>query len=48
MTFGKEHRESKRKIDSVPAAALARLARRAYLALPENRRRRQRTGRAAF
>ncbi len=41
----KEHRESARKIDSVPAAMLARLARADYLALPPSRRRRrQRTG----
>lgn len=45
----KEQRESSRKIDSVPAAVLARLARQDYLALPESRRRRrQRTGRAVF
>lgn len=42
----KEHRESARKIDSVPAAVLARLARLDYLALPEARRgRRKRSGR---
>lgn len=45
---GKEHRESARKIDAVPAAVLARLARADYLALPVHRRRRRRTGKAAF
>lgn len=45
---GKEHRESARKIDSVPAAVLARLARQDYLALPASRRRRVRTGKATF
>lgn len=46
---GKEHRESARKIDAVPAAVLARLARHEYLALPETRRRRKkRSGKAAF
>jgi len=44
VTVRKEHRESSRKIDSVPAAMLARLARQDYLALPESRRRRKRTG----
>lgn len=45
---GKEHRESARKIDSVPAAVLARLARQDYLALPASKRRRVRTGKASF
>jgi phage terminase large subunit-like protein len=45
---GKEHRESKRKIDAVPAAVLARLARQEYLALPPSRQRRKRTGKAVF
>jgi hypothetical protein len=45
---GKEHRESARKIDAVPAAVLARLARQDYLALPASRRRRRRSGRAQF
>lgn len=40
VSFGKEHRESSRKIDALPALILARMARRAYLALPEARRRR--------
>ena len=48
VTVRKEHRESARKIDAVPAAVLARLARQQYLALPKARRRRQRTGRASF
>ena len=45
---GKEHRESSRKIDAVPAAVLARLGRADYLALPASRRRRVRTGRVSF
>jgi hypothetical protein len=46
ISVRKEHRESARKIDSVPAATLARLARLEYLALPESRRRRRkRSGR---
>lgn len=48
ISVRKEHRESARKIDSVPAAVLARLARLDYLALPPSRRRRKRTGKAAF
>lgn len=45
ISVRKEHRESARKIDSVPAAVLARLARFDYLALPESRRRKpKRTG----
>lgn len=48
VSVRKEHRESARKIDSVPAAALARLARQDYLALPVARRRRHRTGKASF
>lgn len=46
ISVRKEHRESARKIDSVPAAALARLARLEYLTLsgPRRRRRRRRTG----
>lgn len=39
ISVRKEHRESQRKIDSTPAATLARLARFDYLALPEARRR---------
>lgn len=48
VTFGKEHRESKRKVDALAAGTLARMARRAYLSLPPNRQRRTRTGRASF
>lgn len=48
VTFGKEHRESRRKIDALPAGTLARMARRAYLALPRSRQRRRRRGRAVF
>jgi hypothetical protein len=45
VSVRKEHRESARKIDSVPAGVLARLARGDYLALPESkRRRRKRSG----
>jgi hypothetical protein len=40
ISIRKEHRESSRKIDSVPATVLARLARMDYLALPERRRQR--------
>lgn len=47
-TVGKEHRESARKIDALPAGVLSRMARRAYLALPRSQQRRVRTGRAAF
>lgn len=48
VTVRKEHRESARKIDAVPAAVLSRLARLDYLSLPKNKRRRKRTGGAAF
>jgi phage terminase large subunit-like protein len=48
VSFGKEHRESRRKVDSVPAIILARMARRAYLNLPPAKQRRKRTGRAEF
>lgn len=47
VSFGKEHRESSRKVDSVAAIILARMARRAYLNLPENKRRKKRS-RAVF
>lgn len=40
VTFRKEHRESERKIDALPALILARMARKAYLALPEKKQRR--------
>jgi hypothetical protein len=46
VSVGKEHRESSRKIDSVPATVLARTARRLVLANPK--RKRKRTGKAAF
>lgn len=46
ISVRKEHRESARKIDSVPAMVLARKARQDYLALPLSRRRhQQRSGR---
>jgi phage terminase large subunit-like protein len=48
VSFGKEHRESNRKIDALPALILARMARKAYLALPERKRRRKRRGAAFF
>lgn len=48
VTFGKEHRESRRKVDAVAAIILARMARRAYLNLPEAKQRRKRTGKADF
>jgi hypothetical protein len=41
VSLGKEGRESKRKVDALAALILARMARRAYLALPERRRRRR-------
>ena len=40
ISIRKEHRESSRKIDAIPAAVLARMARIDYLALPERRRQR--------
>lgn len=48
VSFGKEHRESSRKVDWLSAAVLARLARQNYLLLPENKRRRRKSGRAMF
>ena len=48
VTFGKEHRESSRKVDWLSAAVLARYARQQYMLLPENKRRRKRTGKAMF
>lgn len=47
VSFGKESRESKRKVDALAALILARMARRVYLALPE-RRQRRRKSKAAF
>ena len=46
VTVRKEHRESKRKIDAVPATMLAHLARRMVLAQPK--RKRKKTGKAVF
>jgi phage terminase large subunit-like protein len=48
VSFGKEHRESVRKVDWLSAAVLARLARQNYLTLPESKRRKKRTGRVMF
>jgi phage terminase large subunit-like protein len=48
LSFGKEHRESARKVDALAAAVLARLAWWDYRALPPARQRRKRTGRAMF
>ena len=48
VTFGKEHRESPRKVDWTTGAMLAFRARQDYLALPENRRRKVASGRAMF
>lgn len=48
VSFGKEHRESSRKVDGLAAGTLARMARRAYLALPPNRQRRKKSGKASF
>jgi hypothetical protein len=42
VSFGKEHRESSRKVDSLAALILARMARRTYLALPKQKQRRKR------
>jgi phage terminase large subunit-like protein len=47
-SFGKESRESSRKVDALAAAMLAHLARTQYLALPESKRRRRRSGAAMF
>lgn len=46
VTVGKEHRESQRKIDAVPATMLARTARRLLLA--SGKRPRKKSGKAAF
>lgn len=48
VSIRKEHRESARKIDAAVAAILAREARLQYLRMPESRRKRRRTGKAAF
>lgn len=43
VSFGKEARESKRKVDALAALILARMARRAYLALPVKKQRRKKS-----
>lgn len=48
VSLGKEHRESSRKVDAAVSAVLALLCRRDYLALPDSKKRRRRTGRASF
>lgn len=48
INIGKDATESPRKIDAAIAAVLARKARQDYLALPEKRRRRKRSGKAVF
>lgn len=48
VSFGKESRESPRKVDALAALILARMARRAYLALPERKRRRRRQRMSSF
>lgn len=48
VSLGKEHRESSRKVDAAVAAVLALMARRDYMALPDKKKRRKKTGRAAF
>lgn len=48
VSFGKENRDSDRKVDGIAAAVLAHMARHDYLALPERKQRRKRSGRAAF
>ena len=48
VTMGKESRESSRKMDGAMAAMLARKAWQDYESLPDNKKRRKRTGRAMF
>ena len=48
VTITKEHRESKRKIDLAVCAIGARMVRRMWLALPERKRRRRKTGRVVI
>jgi len=48
VSFGKEHRESSRKVDALAALILARMARRSYLALPKQKQRRKRQKAAFF
>lgn len=45
---GKEHRESSRKVDAAVSAVLAVMCRRDYLGLPDNKKRRKKSGRASF
>lgn len=48
VSVGKEHRESSRKIDAVPATVLARMARRLVTSTDRRRRRRKRSRKASF
>lgn len=48
LTFGKETRESTRRVDLLAAAVLSRLAWHDYAALPQNKKRRASTGKATF
>ena len=48
VSFGKEHRESARKVDALSAAILSRLAYTDYMALPDAKKRRKGAGRAVF
>jgi hypothetical protein len=48
ITIGKDARVSPRKIDALAAAVLARLCRQDYLALPDHKKRRKKSGRAVF
>lgn len=48
VTVQKESRRSPRKIDSAPAGILSRLAWRLYCALPPAKKRKKRSGKAAF
>jgi phage terminase large subunit-like protein len=49
VSFGKETRDSPRKVDGLAAAVLARMARQAYLTMPDKKRRKKaKSGRAMF
>lgn len=48
VSFGKETRESSRKVDLLAATVLSRLAWHDYLSLPKLKRRKARTGKATF
>lgn len=48
VSIGKEHRESSRKIDAAVTMIGAGMLRRMWLALPEKKRKRKKTGRAMF